>query len=213
MKISDILPYVVNDLPGCPAIIATQGVLLAARELCQRTLCWDEFQDPVALVNKVSSYDLEAPSGASAYTIRDVFCGNAKLRAISMNELQDLLPNWRTATGNMPVFYTRATDRAQVTVYPTPDQVISGTKLVFRVTYVPILSATTVPDFLGTDYLDAITAGAKARLMLSPGATYANPSLAPVHRAVFEDAITQAIAETLHERAQGTVTVRPRAFI
>lgn len=212
MQLDDLLPYVLNDLPGCPEIMAKQGIILAANEFCQRSLAWNEVQDPVTLRDNVKDYDLDAPSGANPFLIKEAFCGNRQLRPVTFNELQRALPAWQTATSSDPVYYTAATDRTQVTVYPIPLGVPEASKLVLRVSYVPDIKATTIPDFLGSVYLDAIAAGTKSRLMSSPATTYTNSAMAVYYRTVFEDGIATAKAESLHERVPGTVLVTPRLF-
>lgn len=213
MNISDFLPFVVNDLPNCPSIIAKQGVLLSATEFCQRTLCWSEFQDPILLVNKTAEYDLEAPADAYVYQVRNVYLGGRELTPVSMAELQDRLPDWNTATGSEPNFYNRISGRSTIRVFPTPVDVQKGAEMLMRVCYTPVFSASTLPDFLFTHYMDPVVAGAKSRLMLSPGTSYSNPELAAVNRTVFENAIVNAVAESLHEGVIGSVTARAIPFM
>ncbi len=105
--------------------------------------------------------------------------------------------------------FNLAIERGLLSLYPTPSQ---AEPLVVRAAYTPTESATTLPDFLGQDYRDAVTGGAKSILMAIPGKAWTNPELVMFHRAKFDAAISTAVAEELHGRTVSTVTLRPRRF-
>lgn len=212
MKLTDFMPHLMVELPGCSMPLVMQTLVRVAHEFCQRTLAWDEMQDPFSLVSGVRDYDLEAPTGAVPFMVRDVWMGNRRLRPVTIAELQQVLPGWQKAASSAPAFYNLAADRATVSLFPTPKGEFVA-QVVMRVAYVPANNATSLPDFLGTQYLDAICAGAKSRLMAMPAQTWSQPALVPFYRDQFDRGIDQAKAESLHERVQGTVTAQPRRFI
>lgn len=212
VKLDDFLPHLLVELPGCSDPLAKQALLRAAIEFCQQTLAWDEVQDPRPLVDGLPDYDLEAPTGAAVFVVRDVWLGSAQLGPVTMAELQRVLPAWRTAESSTPAFYNAAIDRSQIRIFPIPRNAGSA-QLVLRVAYVPTAAATTLPDFLGGQYLDALCSGTKARLMAMPGQDWSQPALVPFYGQRFADGVLEAQAERLHERVVGTVTARPRSFI
>lgn len=211
MTLDNFLPHVLVELPGCSDPLVKQTLLSCAIEFCQMSLCWDEVQDPVALVDNTRDYDLEAPSGAVPYLVKSVWVGARQLTPVTLRNLQSVLPGWRDATGSEPMYYNAAIDRSQLSVYPLPLNT-NGATLVVRVALAPRRNASVLPDFLGDQYLDAIAAGVKSRLMAMPGQAWSNLPLVPFYRQTFLDGIFTAKAEMLHERVVGTVTVAPRAF-
>lgn len=211
-NLDKFLNHMLVDLPGCPDPTARYALLIAAGEFCRTSLCWDEFQDAEPLQDGVAGYDLFAPAGASVYMVKEVWIGSRMLTPLSMSQLQVQVPAWQTAQTSTPLYYNAATDRGTLTLYPTPKE-SDGQTFVVRVAYAPTVTATTLPDFLFERYLDAVTSGAKARLMATPGhQPYSQPALAAYHREVFLNGIVLAQNESMHERVQGTVTVAPRTF-
>lgn len=212
MTLDDFLPFMLVDLPGCPDPTVKQALLLSANEFCRESHCWDEVQDPLTLTANVRDYDLEGPPDGRCLLVRDVWMGARALRPTTMQELQLVIPKWRETFTNDPTYYNAAIDRQQISFYPTPDGT-STNQVVIRAVYVPTLSATSLPDFLGDRYLEYVVAGAKARLMATPGQTYSKPDAVAFHRERFDNGIALAKAEMMHDRVQGLVTVRPRQFI
>lgn len=210
MQIDPILPFVLPEVPGCPDPLARAHVLLAAMQFCRESRAWNEFQDPITLQAGVSEYDLDTPSDGITLSILGVWIGPLELKPVSMHQLQDKLPQWRTLQGNEPVFYNAAQDFGSISVYPTPNA--SGMQMLVQAYYQPKITSTTLPDFIGDRYLEAIAAGAKARLMTMPGVPWSNNGLAAVYKQAFDDAVSAARIEQDHGRTPGTLTVRPRAF-
>lgn len=212
MKLDDFLPYVMVDVLGCSDPLAKQALLQSAYEFCRETHCWDEVQDPIPLVADQREYSLDGTNGGKCLTVRNVWINARELRPVTIQELQLVMPNWRTADSNDPLYYNAAIERGELSVYPAPDGT-SSSELVIRAVYVPTMTATTLPDFLGDRHLEPVTAGAKARLMSTPKQVFTNPELAAVHRMTFLNGIADAKAEMMHDRVQGLVTVRPCRFI
>lgn len=211
MKLEEFAPYVLVDVPGCTEPLLRLQLVAAAGEFCRETLSWSETLDPVLLQDGIRSYDMDAPSQSYVVTVRDVWVGNRRLRPVTMHALQDVMPNWVTTASNEPIYYNLASDRSVLSVFPTPANVIDQA-LVIRAAFAPTPSATTLPDFLGRSFIEVIASGAKARLFAIHGTPWFNPQMAVYHQQIFANGITQARIEEAHDRAQGTVTVRPRSF-
>jgi len=213
MKTESFYPYVLPEVIGCPDPTVNQAIVSAAAEFCRETLSWTEIQDPVSLVNGEHNYELDVPSQAYALTVRDVWLGIRRLQPITMQALQVLMPTWQTATGSVPTHFNSATERGLIRVFPIPNDVLAtDPKLVIRAAYVPVLNATTIPDFLGQRHVEVIAAGAKARLMVIPGTAWSNPGLAGIYRTQFDAGIQTAIIAEAHDRVPGVLTVPARRF-
>jgi hypothetical protein len=212
MTLDGFLPYVLPEVIGCPDPTARAAVLSAAAEFCRQTRAWSEIQDPVPLVNNVQDYDLDMPPQSYALTVISIHIGSRKLTPVSMDQLSYSLPNWQTAIAPEPNFYNSAVERGSVRVYPIPTEVVTPFGMAMRVAYVPLLSATTLPDFLGQRYLEVIASGAKARLMVVPGQVFSNPNLGAYYQQKFDDAIVNARIEEAMDRVPGKLTVKARTF-
>ena len=211
MLLTAFHPFVATEVIGCPIPLIDQALVVMAIEYCRETKCWTETQEPILLVNDVREYELDVPADAYVQTVRDVWVGSRRLLPVTMAGLQEVMPDWMTAQGSEPSHYNMAGELPLLRVYPTP-VAVTGLAMVVRATYVPKMTAKTLPDFLGQRHLDAITSGAKARLLAMPGVDWSNPNLAAYHRGNFDNAILNTRIEEAHDRVPGTIRVQPRTF-
>lgn len=211
MKIDDLAHYVRLETPGVTDGIIVQTIATVAMDFCERTRVWTEIQDPVALVDNLNQYDMEGPTDARVLTIANVWAANRELKATTMAALVYVLPNWQTAKASQPQYYSVARDLKVITVYPIPLQAQSA-PLTFRAHYAPRRTATTLPDFLGDNYHDALVAGAKARLMLQVNVEWSNPATGMFYQQAYEQAVAKAQSDQLHEQAPAPLRVRPVRF-
>ena len=211
MLLSNFHPFVATEVIGCPYPTLDQALLLTAIEFCRETKAWTESQDPIILIEGVNEYEIDVPTGAYVQTVRDVWIGSHRLQPVTMSGLQNAMPDWLSAKGSEPSYYNMAGELTLLRVYPTPTAV-TGQAMVVRASYVPTMSATSLPDFLGQRHLDAIASGAKARLMAMPGVPWTNTELSIYYRANFDKAILNTRIEEAHDRVPGTIRVQPRAF-
>lgn len=212
MKIDDLVHYVRLETPGVMDVIINQAIAATAMDFCERTRVWTEIQDPVALVDNVNQYDMDGPADARVLTIANVWAANRELKATTMAALVYVLPNWQTAKASQPQYYSVARDLKVITVYPIPLEAQS-TLLTFRAQYAPRRTATTLPDFLGDNYHDALVAGAKARLMVQVHVPWSSPATGMFYQQVYEQAVAKAQADQLHEQTPTRLRVRPVRFI
>ena len=178
--------------------------------LCKKAHVWRELQEPVPLVDGVRDYEPDMPSGSRIVLIDEVFCGSKKLHAATLNELSWRMPDWQSAAGSSPAYYTGSNDWGVINVYPMPKDPTES--LTFRAEFEPLAAATQLPDFLLQRYEDEIAAGVRARCMITPGTTWFNLALADYWRARFDELVSTAAIKMIHERNAGTLRVRPRPF-
>lgn len=211
MNTSDLTNFLTPELPGCPDALIKQALVQTAIEFCTETLAWQEIQDPLIVIDKQNLLDVEVPRDARIVTVRDIWASNRRLRPVTMPQLFEVMPNWQTAQGSEPTYYNASTDWQSIRIFPIPFEA-NRAKLTMRVAYAPTLTATTLPDEICTKYLDGLTGGAKARLMLMPGKTWSNNQSAGVYRAQYNDQVVKAKIDDLHDRVQGSLSVRPHPF-
>lgn len=208
MTPSDLLPYILPEVPGAPDALVKQAIMRAANDFCTETGVWSEIQDPTPVVDNVNEYDLDAPSGAQVITIKSIWMVNRELVPVTMERLQELIPNWQESKGSDPAYYNCAQDYSTVRIYPIPLGA-NGAKMTIRAIYAPNQFGTTLPAFLVDKYLDEIMAGAKSRLMIMPNKSWSQPQLAMVNATVFNEGVVKAKVFQAHDKVAGSVRVRP----
>ena len=211
MNLDDFLPHLLPDLPGCPDSIVKQQLLFAVIEFCQETHAWNEIQDPIQVRERVNEIDVDTPTGARIVAVKDVWASSRKLRPVTMPQLFELIPNWQIAEGSEPTYYNASTDYRTMRIFPIPIDVNDST-LTLRVAYAPKMDATSIPDELAIKYWDALIGGAKARLMVIPGKAWTNSQMSAYNRGIFNDGILKAKISALHDRVEGSLSVRPHPF-
>ena len=211
MNVSDLIPFVAPEVPGCPDALIKQNLVLCAIEFCTETLAWQEIQDSLIVIDGQSELDVEVPTGARIVVVKDIWGASRRLRPVTMDQLFEVLPNWQEAAGSEPTYYNASSDWQTIKVYPIP-MGANRARLRMRASYAPTLAATTLPDEVTTKYLDGITGGAKARLMAMPGKTWSNVQSAGIYRQQFNDQVLKAKIDVMHDRVQGSLSVRPHPF-
>jgi len=211
MNLDDFLPHLLPDLPGCPHSIVKQQLLFAVIVFCQETHAWNEIQDPILVRERVNEIDVDTPTGARIVAVKDVWASNRKLRPVTMPQLFELIPNWQTAEGSEATYYNASTDYRTIRIFPIPIDV-NGNTLTMRVAYAPKMDATSIPDELAIKYWDALIGGAKARLMVIPGKAWTNSQMSAYNRNVFDGGVLKAKISALHDRVEGSLSVRPHPF-
>lgn len=211
MNTSDFLPFLLGDLPGAPDALVKQNLVLAAMEFCIETLAWQEIQDPIIVIDKINEIDIDVPTDARIVTIKDVWGPSRRLVPVTMSQLFEKIPNWQTAQGSEPTYYNASADWKTLKVFPIPLEA-NRQALRVRVAYAPTVSAKTLPDEIATKYMDGLMAGAKARMQMMPGKTWSDNTSAGINRTIFQDAMLKAKIDILHDRVQGSLSVRPVSF-
>lgn len=208
MTPAQLLPYLLPETPGVPDALATQAIMRAANDFCVETGVWSEIQDPVALEDDVNEYDVDVPAGAQIVTIKSIWMINRELVPVTMERLQELIPNWQEAKGSDPAYYNCPQDWSTVRIYPIPYGA-NGKTITIRALYAPSQFGANLPQFLVDRFLDEILAGAKARLMQMPGKAWTNADLAQYNQAFFTEGVTKAKVNIAHDKVAGSVRVRP----
>ena len=215
MKIDELYPYVLAELPDCPDEMLRQSFAFTAMDLCRQTHIWNEIADAAILVDGIADYDIDYPSGTIAETVTSVWCGPREMRAKTMSAMNDVLPDWQTATSTHPIYYNSTADWGSISVYPTPRGLAQlGIKpsITLRGVFIPKATATDLPNFLTDRYLECLCAGVKGRLMLQPNQKWSNPQIGAFYKGEYERMRGDVRVFVLAERVPGVTRVRPIRF-
>ena len=190
-----VLPSVI----GCPTITASQAILNACIEFCEKSLIVREVVDPFTTVANVSAYDIELSSGAKLAMIMSASVDSKDITALGSDDF----PNLGTAVSKPQS--CRYGEDGMLQLYPVPDAAYT---IGLVVAIKPSRSATAVNDKLFEDWGEHIASGALQRLMLLPSA-WANPALAASHGAYFSAGINQARLAHRREKTRAETRVQP----
>lgn len=211
MTPTELLPYLLPDVPGAPDTLVKQAIMRAANEFCRESGVWSEIQDPMVVLDNINEYELDVPTGSQIVTIKSIWMVNRELVPVTMERLQELIPNWQEAKGSDPAYYNAAHDYASFRIYPIPLGA-NKARMTVRAVYTPNQFGTFLPQFLVDVYLDEILAGAKYRLMTMPNKAWSNPELGLVNKALFDDGIVKAKVFEAHDKVALSPRVRPVRF-
>lgn len=210
MRITDMTPNVLADMPACPRALAVKALRDTAIDFCKRTKVWSEIQDPFDLEDGQADYDIDAPTDARVIDIVLVKAGAVTVHPRTISQLEAEMPDWPSALGSTPRFFNSAIDFGSIRVFPTPVQ--PAVQLVVRAVYVPKRLANTLPDSLVEAYGEALEEGAQARLFASVGKPWLNAQASTFHQTRYDQLCGAAEADQLHDRVSGSITVKARRF-
>lgn len=202
------LPEVAPLVPGCPNPVAVNAIRNAAIEFCTETLVWQEAQEAFSATSTDFPMTLDAPSGTRAVQVVSMTVGGVPVDPVTEDDLDRTMPSWRTQSGDgVQGFYQP--DDATVSVYPLPANSLS---FQLRVAYSPTRAASSMSADIAQRHMEAIAAGALARLMDMPAQPWSNPDQALVMRGRFNNAIHNARIAVNKSRTRAPLQVQMRRF-
>lgn len=203
----EVLPEI-NGAP--PQALVLNAIRNAAIEFCEKSLIWNHEHDPVTIAANVNLYDYAKP--ASTVVVRPLQAWISKLTPVvykTPGQLADLFGDWREAAGG-PSFITQVRP-AQFYLVPKPTlTIING--LTLRIAVKPSRAATDIETFIYEDWLDGITAGAKARLFAMNKKPWANAQLAADNLDRFTAKVREAQDRALRGYGPARHRVKPMYF-
>lgn len=193
-KYTDLFNEVLPELPGVGTDLAANAIRNTVIEFCQMSWCWRSFMDPAPVLAKINAYELDPPTGADVVQVLVVKVDGKEIDPISEDDLTATCPRWQTETGTPKYFLTD--DPSQILLAPVPDTKIAN-GLTITLALQPTRTSTNFPSWIWTRYFDALSAGAKARLMAMPGKPWTSPQLYQLYRAQFETGAAVAKMESM----------------
>lgn len=169
---------------GCPTAVLRDAILQAAEDFCERTWLWKE-QVSLETVAGQTEYTVHPPRGAEVLAVAGV-----------------------TMDGDTGHFTTP--DRSTIRLWSEPE---AGREIVAQAVLKPSRTAKALPDFLWTQWQDAISVGARYKLLDMGGSEWFNPQLSDKYRLEFERLwVPRARVEVAHRHGR-PLSVRKRRFI
>jgi len=165
--------HLLPELPGCTNALLNVHVLRVARDFCRKTGIWRQELDAVNLVAGQAAYTLATPSNSALVRVVRLTAAD-KLLWLHGEDDNDEYPDY--ARDKPP--FSLSNDLTQITLIadetPTASSALG---LKTTATLQPANTATVLPDFLLSQYLEAIKAGTLSGLMKMMKKPWSNPGL------------------------------------
>ncbi|OUR99226.1 hypothetical protein A9Q81_11670 [Gammaproteobacteria bacterium 42_54_T18] len=180
------LTHVLPDVSGCPEAVVLREVKNSLIEFCRRTQIWQFTADAIPLVAGIADYELDVPTGSSVAQVMSVKVDGRGLTLATGGDLDARQPGWRDHEGGATHYVV--INSAEILLNRKPKE-FKANALTASFALMPDQGAIEVESFLFDDWYEVIAAGAKKRLLMSPGKAWSNPGLAGVYAQEFAQGI------------------------
>lgn len=174
-----------NTGPYTLAIVAANTLTLAST---------DSVADVDAGTNTYiakSAYALSHASGDIVEIEKPIYFDKEPVEERDIPWLNFNCPRWRYEMGSSPMFYNADIQSKLLRLIPICDQAIENAIEVW-VYLKPSKTATTIEDFIVSEYQQAISCGAMARLQKMKGTSWYDPKQAQLNYSLYDAAKAQA---------------------
>ena len=204
IELDAFLPNIRLYAPGVADPTAYFAIRQAAIEFCERSRTWryeDEFGVSVS-----DSEAIYAPPKSVILDIDSVWFNGEKLTAKTPNQLDKLLPTWRSgaAKATSKPLYVTQTELNTIQIVP-----FQAGKVKLSLFLKPAQNADELPDFLADQHRETIAWGALGRLLLIPNQSFTNPEMGAAFGQMFQQKLDGK--STLGFTGQQRAPVRTRA--
>ena len=215
--LDDFLPKILPNIPapGAPDPLVETCLNEAIIKFCEKTFLWrTTFQKDT---DGTAAETVVVPDGSVLHEIlrcsigskdsSGVICNLAPLKPISLNDLADETPDWRTrAVGCESASWYVCPDIGTLQAVPRA----SGT-LFAEIVLKPSAGATSYPDWLYDQYANTISEGAAAYVLTKPF-EFANPQLASALFTNFSMELDRLFAQGRRGQQRAPTHTRARYF-
>ncbi len=192
-KYSDLVTEVLPVLAADPSDPVTEhAIKRAAIEFIGKSWVWRDLPDAIDVTQGEAAYDLEPPQGADISMVVTAILDGTPLDPTTPEWLDQNVRDWRTEQ-DTPRYFAQV-DTEQVILAKVPSSTVTA-GLVLTVAVQPSVNSTGIPKWIASKYLDEITSGALARLLLMPGQPWTDMALGKDHEGKFKAGIANARAD------------------
>jgi len=197
--LTDVRPYVLPHVDGCPVPVVDQAILRAAIRFCAETGVWRYTHATQAIVEATTAYGFAPPAGTKVERVLAAWLDGVPLEVKNATDMLGVA-DWATEAG-APKCLVVLSD-SQFRVYP-----LGAGDVDMEVTLKPARAATTIDDAVFEAHVEAIADGALEILMAYPRKPWSDPATGAYHKGEFEQAIDDA---TIREFRHAPIrTARP----
>jgi len=191
INVTEFVTYIRPNVSGCADLLIKREVVQAAIKLCSESFLWREETQPHSIVKGVGKYELYLPNNqADATQLESLIVNGKDLRPITIEELNSRNKDWRTAMGE-PTRYYQINSHVLIGFDRIPNET-NATGMIGSFALKPKRNATKLPEFLFTDWLEAIESGVLSRLLLMPNREWTDKELGSYHKNLWEQELGKA---------------------
>lgn len=214
MKSFDVFyPYILPEVIGCPDPVVDQAISRTAIDFCEKSLILQRDHDPITVIANVQDYDFEPPTGYLVQKIMKAWYKQNELVPFTPDQISDAFAYRRKIDGVTPnkteplrIFQK---DERTFSLHPWPVETVVEA-VTMRVALKPTRAATTVDDAIYEDWLEAIVAGALAKLQMSPGKPYSVPNAAVLNQQIYMQKLNEARQKAIRGHVRGNQQIKLR---
>jgi hypothetical protein len=175
------------QLSGCPNPVIKTYLIDVLRDFCEQTQLWGNNQlDAIDIVADTPEYALSSASG-DIVAIDHAEVDGQPIHPESIKSLNELHIDWRQITTRRPRNYSFDDSSDNIRLIYTPSEDLTD-GLVVWVSLKPLLTATTVENFLYNKYESVITRGVVGKLMQVSGRPWSDMNVGVAKERQYEAA-------------------------
>lgn len=211
--LSDFHDLLLPEVPGCTVPMLNLHLVHVARDFCQQTSAWRLPFDSVNLLAGQAIYDLE-PSEPSSEVVR-ITSLTLGMELIWQSDEQPKCQDRANVDVAVPKYlrnsppFTLSPDLLEITLLdseaPTAD-LIGGLQVIGAMK--PSFKATVLPDFLLSQYSEALRFGALSRLMVMTKKPWTDRALATAYMGEWHKALNFAAYQSQVGNTRAPLRVR-----
>lgn len=205
--LDEFIPNIAIYAPGVAEPTAYMAIRQAAIEFCERTRMW-RFDDEFTIAAD-DNEALLAPASSVVHEIEGVWFNGQKLRHVTPDKLDQLVPTWRSGD-------TKPTGTPAYVTQTAPNDIVLvpfGTGSVKLSLFLkPAQDADVVPDFLVDEHRETIAFGALARILLIPNQSFTSPDMGAAFGSAFQQRIDGKSTKGITGKQRAPVRTRASYF-
>lgn len=211
--LNDFLAEMMQYCNGAPAIMLRTHLINSAIDLCNKALLLKKTPSAFQFEEDVHTYTLKYSQNRYRVIAVDEIKleGSQPLVRTTEREMDSEFQNWRETESSKPTRYWLTDDLNTVRVWPTPkSDVDTDVNVQSIVTYKR--GQIEVDDFIYEKWHEIIQAGALAKVLVIPEASWFNPDVAGVFARAFSRGVREARKTTLTGTGKFSGRVIPQSY-
>lgn len=210
ISLSEFLPYVLPEVPGCPKELAEAKIRDSAIEFCEKTHIWMLESNYTDIEAEVALYSFGEPVGTQVVTVDYVEIDEKPLIPKTETWLNKHLSNWRNLEQEYPDFYYLE-DCNTVRLVGIPKENKSAA-LLMKAVIKPSRDATTIDSAFLENWVEGIAGGALYRIKKMPNQQFTNLDSASSDIKAFRRAVSNARAWKIRSGTKKQLRVEYQPF-
>jgi hypothetical protein len=196
--LNDFLAEMMQYCNGAPGIMLRIHLINSAIDLCNKALLLKKSPSPIQFEEEVHTYTMKYPQDRYRVVAVDEIKieGYGPLVRTTEREMDSEFANWRETASSKPTRFWLTDDTNTIRIWPTPKADVDiDANIQSIVTY--RRGQTEVDEFIFEKWHEIIQAGALAKVLMIPEASWYNPQVAQGFSLIFSRGVREARKTTL----------------